>query len=403
MKKVMLLLSAIICITSFSSCADVPNEVIEDMNSYHDGERMNSGEFDFTYINTSGIAKNVEFALSQKYAQFEISDKIRFIQPDEIYVMSFSQTEGFKDRFQDAMELFFPSSVIESQTISDIDEEYDKYFMFSNDKDKVFGCVCDDGFISMLDTDAYDISFNYDEPNVGIYHAERNDDLSDEYQLKDKSCSVAETVEFVNNWFEANYKEFSPEFDYKVETVIVREHEGKYLYEILAHATYKGVALDSYTREMNSETNNMRMTYTDYGIQIQMIKSNEIASFTNLTGIYKPIEVEKIDECISLDSALRLCENTFADFKNMTISDIGIMYTLVPVYETISEEKADGSFNKEIIVRYDSHPVWEFVIDLAPSDFLKEGEINTYGVMRNYIYVDMITGELKYNFENMLR
>jgi len=31
------------------------------------------------------------------------------------------------------------------------------------------------------------------------------------------------------------------------------------------------------------------------------------------------------------------------------------------------------------------------------------GVINTYGDMRKYIYVDMITGELKYNFETERR
>ena len=317
--------------------------------------------------------------------------------------MSFKESDGFSENFDDVMKLFFDDSVISSQSMSIREDEYWEAVSFMSDEDKVYGSVGDDGFIAMLNPDAYDISFSYQAPNVAIYHTERNDDFNDEYQLKDKKCSVAEAVEFIDNWFENNYRQFSPEYDYKAETVIVREHEGNYLYQILVHAIYKGVPIDSFTREVESVGDtSMRMTYSDYGIQIQMIKSDEIASFTTGTGIYIPTEEVVIAECLSLESALRLCEDTFADFKDMTISDIGVMYTLNPVYEPNPNAENDP-LNKEIITRYTSRPVWEFVIDMEPSEFLKKDEINTYGDMRKYIYVDMITGELKYNFETARR
>ena len=70
------------------------------------------------------------------------------------------------------------------------------------------------------------------------------------------------------------------------------------------------------------------------------------------------------------------------------------MYTLIPVYEPVPDEP-----DKQELVRYDSRPVWEFVIDVDPTEFIKEGEVNTRGDVRKYIYIDMITGELKYDFE----
>ncbi len=404
MNKALVLLSAVLCMTSVTSCAEVPDEVMQDMSSYIDEEKDSSEQSELEYITISELAENAEIALGKEYTQFELSDKIRFSAPEEIYLMSFRSTEGFSDNFDKVMELFFDNSVISSQTLSISDDEDDRTVSFMSDEDKVYGCVGDDGFIAMLNPDAYDISFGYQEPNVGIYHTERNDDFSDEYQLKDRKCSVAEAVEFVDNWFETNFRPFSPEFDYKAETVIVREHEGNYLYQISVHAVYKGVPLDSYTREheKDEETNTIRGTYSDYCIQLQMIKSDEIASFTNGTGIYIPTECEKIDECISLESALRLCEDTFADFKDITVSDIGIMYTLNPVYEANPNADEDP-LNKEIVVGYSSRPVWELVIDVPPSEFIKEGEANTYGDLRKYIYVDMITGELKYNFDPVIR
>ena len=403
MKKTMLLLWSVLCVASVTGCAEVPDEVMQDMSSYIDEEKESPEETELEYITISELAENAEIALGKDYTQFELSDKIRFSAPEELYLMSFKGAEDFSGNFDKVMELYFDDSVISSQTLSISDDEDDRTIHFMSDEDKVYGCVGDDGFIAMLNPDAYDISFSYQAPNVAIYHTERNDDFNDEYQLKDKKCSLAEAVEFVDNWFENNYKQFSPEYDYKTETVIVREHEGNYLYQILVHAVYRGVPIDSFTREFESvgETS-MKMTYSDYGIQIQMIKSDEIASFTNLAGIYIPTEEVKIAECISLESALELCEDTFADFKDMTISDIGVMYTLNPVYEPNPNAENDP-LNKEIITGYTSRPVWEFVIDVPPSEFLKKDEINTRGDMRKYIYVDMITGELKYDFDPVIR
>ncbi len=403
MKKTMLLLWSVLCVASVTGCAEVPDEVMQDMSSYIDEEKDSTEQSELEYITISELAENAEIALSKDYTQFELSDKIRFSSPEELYLMSFKGAEDFSGNFDKVMELYFDDSVISSQTLSISDDEDDKTIHFMSDEDKVYGCVGDDGFIAMLNPDAYDISFSYQAPNVAIYHTERNDDFNDEYQLKDKKCSLAEAVEFVDNWFENNYRQFSPEYDYKAETVIVREHEGNYLYQILVHAVYKGVPIDSFTREVESVGDtSMRMTYSDYGIQIQMIKSDEIASFTNGTGIYIPTEEVVIAECLSLESALRLCEDTFSDFKDMTISDIGVMYTLNPVYEPNPNAENDP-LNKEIITGYTSRPVWEIVIDVPPSEFIKKGEVNTYGDLRKYIYVDMITGELKYDFDPVIR
>ena len=403
MKKTMLLLWSVLCVASVTGCAEVPDEVMQDMSSYIDEEKDSTEQSELEYITISELAENAEIALGKDYTQFELSDKIRFSSPEELYLMSFKGAEDFSGNFDKVMELYFDDSVISSQTLSISDDEDDKTIHFMSDEDKVYGCVGDDGFIAMLNPDAYDISFSYQAPNVAIYHTERNDDFNDKYQLKDKKCSLAEAVEFVDNWFENNYRQFSPEYDYKAETVIVREHEGNYLYQIFVHAVYKGVPIDSFTREVESVGDtSRRMTYSDHCIQIQMIKSDEIASFTNGTGIYIPTEEVVIAECLSLESALRLCEDTFADFKDMTISDIGVMYTLNPVYEPNPNAENDP-LNKEIITGYTSRPVWEFVIDVPPSEFIKKGEVNTYGDLRKYIYVDMITGVLKYDFDPVIR
>lgn len=134
------------------------------------------------------------------------------------------------------------------------------------------------------------------------------------------------------------------------------------------------------------------MAYLEYEISIQMLSVNSIDSFTTGSGMLIPKVEEKINECISLESALNFCENTFTEFRDITISDIDIMYTLIPIYET----DTDGN---NFLSGYNSRPVWEFIIDVPSEDFLAKGEVNTYGDTRKYIYIDMVIGEVHYNFD----
>lgn len=293
------------------------------------------------------------------------------------------------------MSLFFSDAALRGQDIA-ADGEGNQFF--DDAAEQVYGCVGDDGFVAVLKPEVYDISYSYSEPTVHIYHPCRADDLSDEYALADGACSVRDAVDFVNDWLQTAYQPLSPDYAHEVETVIVREHEGQYLFEILVRALFQNVPLDSYTQECGiaDGARDNRLKYTNYGIQIQMVKAGEIASFTNLCGIFQPTETETLTECISLRSALQHCAETFTDFRNVTVSDIFPMYTVEPEYE---EPEPD----RFVLTGYHSRPVWALVIDAEPQEYLKHGEINTYGDIRKYIYADMLTGELSYNFEIVLR
>lgn len=380
---------AIITMLLLVGCSSVPDEVKQDMNNYRDSN-ISDNEIEFSYIDVTDLKKNSESALKKEYGQFNISDKVKFIQPDEINILEFTPISGFNKKANEAMPCFFEKSIIDSQNIIEDDE----YLMFYNEEDKIYFCSDNSGFLAMLNPETFDISYQYNEPNIKIYHTNRNDHIEDEYQLKNGKSSIKQAVEYINEWLNLKYKPFSPEYDYKVNTVIVRKHDENYLFQFLAEATYKGVPLDSYTRK-GKIINGMfdgKMDYKDYGIQIQMVNVNSVDSFTNLNCMLLPEVKETVDKVISLDSALKYCENKFTDFRDITISDIAIMYTLRPVYET-------NSNNECYIARYESHPVWEFVIDVSPEEFLEKGKTNTYGDVRKYIYIDMITGECDYDFE----
>lgn len=415
MKKYISIFILFFIITFTTACSAVPDEVKNDMSNYRNEDNYINSQFEFDYVKTASLKDDVEKAITQNYAQFNLSENICFLEPEEINIMTFEYTENFEKNYIDILKLFFSPKEIESQKIElNTDNTNSLSYSFWNETDKIYGCVGDNGFIAMLKPDAFNISFSYNEPNVKIYHVDRGDDLSDVYQLKNESCSIEEAVDYINNWFETEYKTIAPDYNYNVKTVIVREHEDYYLFEITVEIFYHGIPLDSLTMTADTDEENkaMYMKYTSNKIEIQMMNVNQIDSFTNCTGILKPIEIEVIDECISLESALKYCEKTFTDFKDVTISDIGVKYITSPEYDYIGDESMDA--NKNVVytnmqnpysagIKVNSRPVWEFIIDVKPSEFLRDGEENTYGDVRKYIYIDIVTGELFYQLDTVLQ
>ncbi len=415
MKKIFAFLILAVFAVNTCGCASVPAEVEEDMSNYNaEFEKDDIENLDLDYINISEIESNAETALEKKYAQFELAEGISVSNPCEINIMKFRYLEDFQNNYVDALSMFFTKQEINAQDIQlSTDNTGSKSYSFWNEYDKMYGCVSDNGFIAMLKPDVFDISFACNGRNVKIYHVDRDVDLSDSYQLNNGEYSIGEAVDYINAWLEDEYKKRFSQYDYKVKTVIVREFQDHYLYEILIQQIYNGVPLDCITQyaEMDEKSNRMYMKYTKNSISIQMNNFGKISSFTNGYGFIEPVSTEKIEQCISLESALELCGRTFTDFKDITVSDIGIKYTLTPEYDYIGEEYVDDNGNITIVTQsafaagvvLDSHPVWEFIIDVDPSEFLDEGEPNTYGDVQKYIYVDMVTGEIFFQLDVVLQ
>lgn len=106
----------------------------------------------------------------------------------------------------------------------------------------------------------------------------------------------------------------------------------------------------------------------------------------------KPVEKQSLDNIISLSSALRSIETTFADFdEKLEINDINLKYTLKPQYDPESGIIFNAP-NTEMTGRL----VWEFVMDV-PHDKISDG--GNLGDVRRYIYVDAENGQIDYEFD----
>ncbi|MCH5275409.1 MAG: hypothetical protein J1E65_06180 [Lachnospiraceae bacterium] len=420
MKKFFLLLILGLSLFMVGGCADVPDEVRKNIDTYRGGDDAKASEdSSFTYLPLSELEENAASALQKEYGQFRLADNIVCSIPEEISLVTlqYLYQKDLEDHYMDAFSLFFTQQEIDAQKIergySQTDDDFINYY-FKNEEEQLYGECGNDGYLAIYKPDAYEVRFaNINCPNVKIYHVDRNDDLSDEYRLKDGECTVAEAVDYINDWLETEYKQFEPDYDYKVKTVIVREYGEVYFFEITAEAFYHGVPLDSFTSEFFFDEDVIRMyqTYTYSRVDIQMMNVCRIDSIQNAYGILEPVQTEPADAFISLESALQYCEKTFTDFRDITISDIGIKYTLSPVYDYIGVEVpvengiiiySHPAYGPGIEVV--SRPVWEFIIDVDPAEFLQrdengELEPNPYGDMRRYIYIDMLSGELHFKMD----
>lgn len=408
-------------------CAETPGEVLEDMSSYHDiqaDDRLNQSEF--TMLPITQLNDDIENALHQKYGQYNFTDSVSVSAPETVNIMTFQIMDDFETNYMEAFSSILTQEELARQDIVYQDHtpvytanghtyqgKYATYgYEFTNDSEQTLGIVNNLGHICVIQSSAYDSPFETDDETVQIYHVDREDDLSDSYALADGVISVSDAVAYINQWLESSVNQFEPDFSHKVKTVVVKRKADICHFEITVEKYYQGAALNSYATalETDEDTERSYLRYVTSECNVYMYHVNDIDCFTTGGHMLNVTAAEPISEYVSLDSALRHCQVTFTDFQDMTISDINIIYTLSPVYDYIGEEITEDDGTKLNLsqpfpsagVILNSRPVWEFVIDVAPESYLQEGEINTYGDVHKYIYVDMLTGELFYQLETEL-
>lgn len=385
MKKLFsLLTSAVILLCGCSNSDSTPTEY---------SPPMNRGEYQ--YIDVSDIAEDFESAMESEYGQFEVSEKIIVPNYRNICTMEFEYIDNFHENADEIFKIFFDNEVLKKQTVID-DDSLQRMVTreFRSEQDKVYCCVGNNGFTAMLLPSAFDNSFSRSDTVIKTYRIDRNEISEESYALSNGECTVKEAVNFVNDWLNTKWKPFESYYDFSVKTVMVRELNDKYYFDFIIEKCYNGIPLDEIGVFGMSEDENGQpyVKYTDSSICINMINCGEISSFTNGNGIIKPIQSSPVNSILSLESALKLCQSTFSDFKEMIISDINIKYSLLPQYNYLDLE-GDNHAGVKVL----SRPVWEIIIDVPPSEYNASGKFDRYGDARKYICIDTQNGEIYYN------
>lgn len=377
-----------------SGCADMPENVTNDRSQYHGQADISMNQDDYKYIDVSDIAEDFESALEGEYGQFEVSKEIIVPDYENIYTMEFKYVNNFRENADEIFKIFFDDEVLKQQNI--IDDPYVPGMEtreFYNEQDKVYCCVGNNGFTAMLLPSAFDNSFSRSSTVIKTYHIDRNEISEDAYALLNGKCTVKEAVNFVNDWLNTKWKPFESWYDFSVKTVMVREWNDKCYFDFIIEKYYNRIPLEEIDDSVISEDDNGDYCekYTQNYIWISMMNRGEISFFTNGNGIIKPIQSSPVNSILSLESALKLCQSTFSDFKTMTVSDINIKYNLMPQYDFSIER-----FGTRSIVKILSRPVWEIIIDVPPSEYNASGKFDRYGDVRKYICVDTQNGEIYY-------
>ncbi len=392
LKRAAALIAAAVILTG---CASVPSDVKDNKGDTKGVSDSETAELE--QIAVSDLEGDVQTALSKEYSQFAFAEGIKVDIPDELQKCTFKQVSGYEENYAGIFSRFFDKAELAGEEISkDTGADGMVSYGFSDELGKKYGCVGNNGFICFAKPSAYDDLFSGGK-RVKIYHADRNDDLSDSYQLDGQDVTIGEAVDSAQKWHNENYADLEPDYDISVKTVIVRENDmGVKSFDIMAEKKYKGVALDDLVQKLDDTVSDgQKMKYVTQSIYMQMFKADEIGSMTNGNGLIKPQEEGKLDKIISFSSVMNYLEQSFTDFETkVEISDVNLKYTLTPDYDY-----KDGQNCYDAGIGFSSHLVWELVIDVKADEMPVGEEYETMGNVQKYIYVDAENGDIDYDFD----
>lgn len=396
MKNLKLLAAAVAVV--LAGCAQTPDSV---RSSAEKDSKERNEITAIQYISSNKLSDDIDNALDKSYTQFDLRENISVELPEDYCEVDFTQISDYEENYEKIMTRIFGKDVLDREnTVHDETGDGMVSYSFSNDDEKMYGCVGNNGFICFAKPSAFDDLFNGGN-RVKIYHIDRDDDLSDSYELDGTSVTIKRAADFAQDWLDKNYADLEPDLEIAVKTIIVRQSDqGIYSFDIHASKKYNGVLLDDLVQMTDTSDESMsKMKYITQGIYMQMFKSDEIGSLTNGNGILIPKKERSVDKIISLSSAMGFIENTFTDFnEKMEISAIDLKYTLTPL-----NDNKNGQSCYDAGIKFDSHLVWEFVMDVPENEMPVGDEYSSAGNIQRFIYLDAESGDLDYEFDiNML-
>lgn len=396
MKNLKLLAAAVAVV--LAGCAQTPDSV---RSSAEKDSKERNEITAIQYISSNKLSDDIDNALDKSYTQFDLRENISVELPEDYCEVDFTQISDYEENYEKIMTRIFGKDVLDREnTVHDETGDGMVSYSFSDDDEKMYGCVGNNGFICFAKPSAFDDLFNGGN-RVKIYHIDRDDDLSDSYELDGTSVTINQAADFAQEWLDKNYADLEPDLEIAVKTIIVRQSDqGIYSFDIHASKKYNGVLLDDLVQMTDTSDESMsKMKYITQGIYMQMFKSDEIGSLTNGNGILIPKKERSVDKIISLSSAMGYIENTFTDFnEKMEISAIDLKYTLTPL-----NDNKNGQSCYDAGIKFDSHLVWEFVMDVPENEMPVGDEYSSAGNIQRFIYLDAESGDLDYEFDiNML-
>ena len=377
----------LVCACCLAGCQATPEQVKINKENYNANEQIDSVEI--TQCNLEELSASVEEALKQEYENIVLPKQIDFSMVEEVNEMTFTYAVDFLKNKEEVAKMFGYENLAWEEAQSVI--ENDRSQIAENSREKYYVGVGDNGWATALKGNIYDRFSQEDNTTVkAVYQVDRKEGLEENCMLSGEQTTIKEQVSYVEEWFQNQWKQWEPEFDYMVSTVVQREEEGSDNHILMMEVDkyYCGVLLDPVGGKMSQEKKKITLETIGSSCTIGLSEKNSWDDYTNGSGLLTVKEKNIQDKFIDFASAVRIVEKELSGFRKLDVSDVKIMYTLKPIYDNTKENANYCEPGGEVYAR----PVYSFFVDREYED-LGLATINL-SEMYYFVQVDMITGEV---------
>lgn len=261
------------------------------------------------------------------------------------------------------------------------DRDYDSGFQYESDSERNYMRIGENGDLVRMGGKLFNDPSNTVEAK---YDTDTDDVSGVKVTLEDKKVKLGEFCKQSEKWLGKNMPIGGIDgMKYHISHIVVRKLKGekgdKRVLSMQAEYEFQGMPLDSYNGQLTHTTKEIAANATAGAVYTRMDyeKSGAPSQFFR-QEFFCVDSSEQVDKVVDFKSAVRLVEGRRAKFGSFRISKIVPMYAL-----HIEEESKQGT-------KYEARPVYAFFSERTDSD---DGMLYASGI-DNYIYVDMVTGEV---------
>ena len=156
MKNLKLLAAAVAVV--LAGCAQTPDSV---RSSAEKDSKERNEITAIQYISSNKLSDDIDNALDKSYTQFDLRENISVELPEDYCEVDFTQISDYEENYEKIMTRIFGKDVLDREnTVHDETGDGMVSYSFSNDDEKMYGCVGNNGFICFAKPSAFDDLFN---------------------------------------------------------------------------------------------------------------------------------------------------------------------------------------------------------------------------------------------------
>ena len=156
MKNLKLLAAAVAVV--LAGCAQTPDSVR--FSAEKDSKERNEITA-IQYISSNKLSDDIDNALDKSYTQFDLRENISVELPEDYCEVDFTQISDYEENYEKIMTRIFGKDVLDREnTVHDETGDGMVSYSFSDDDEKMYGCVGNNGFICFAKPSAFDDLFN---------------------------------------------------------------------------------------------------------------------------------------------------------------------------------------------------------------------------------------------------